>query len=76
MSENMKKIEQILKEVVKVEELKPETELREIGLDSIDLVEVMMRLEEEFNIEFTNDEMLSLKTVGDVQKTIEKKLAK
>ncbi len=72
----MKKIEQILKEVVKVEELKPETELREIGLDSIDLVEVMMRLEEEFNIEFTNDEMLSLKTVGDVQKTIEKKLAK
>jgi acyl carrier protein len=76
VNEQMKRIEQIVKETVKVEDVEPDMALRDLGLDSIDLVEVMMKLEEEFKIEFTNDEMLSLKTVADLQHAIEQKLKK
>jgi acyl carrier protein len=76
MNDAMKRMEQIFKQTVKVDNLEPSMKLREIGLDSIDLVEVMMELEDEFGIEFTNEEMLSFKTVDDVRKNIEEKLAK
>ena len=47
-----------------------------MGLDSLDLVEVLMSIEEEFSIQFEEEEMLELKTVQDVYDAIEKKLAK
>ncbi|MFA5485518.1 MAG: phosphopantetheine-binding protein [Bacilli bacterium] len=73
---NLARIEQIFTEILKVEKIEPSMELKSLGLDSLDLVEVMMKLEEEFSIEFTNDEMLSFTTVGDVLADIEKKLNK
>lgn len=73
---NLARIEQIFTEILKVEKIEPSMELKSLGLDSLDLVEVMMKLEEEFSIEFTNDEMLSFTTVGDVLADIEKKLSK
>lgn len=71
---NMERIEQIFTDLLKVESVDPATELKSLGLDSLDLVEVMMQLEEEFGIEFSNDEMLSFTTVADVVADIEKKL--
>lgn len=73
---NLARIEQIFTEILKVEKIEPTMELKLLGLDSLDLVEVMMKLEEEFNIEFTNDEMLGFTTVADVLADIEKKLTK
>ncbi|MDY0214870.1 MAG: phosphopantetheine-binding protein [Bacilli bacterium] len=73
---NLARIEQIFTEILKVEKIEPTMELKSLGLDSLDLVEVMMKLEEEFNIEFTNDEMLGFTTVADVLADIEKKLTK
>lgn len=73
---NLAKIEQIFTELLKVDKIEPSMELKSLGLDSLDLVEVMMKLEEEFDIEFTNDEMLSFTTVADVLADIEKKLNK
>lgn len=73
---NLAKIEQIFTELLKVDKIDPSMELKSLGLDSLDLVEVMMKLEEEFDIEFTNDEMLSFTTVADVLADIEKKLNK
>lgn len=37
----------------------------DLGADSLDLVDLMMALEEEFDIEVTEDEVENLKTVGD-----------
>ena len=38
----------------------------DLNIDSIDLVELIMQLEEEYDIEFDDDQAESLKTVGDV----------
>ena len=36
-------------------ELKPETTFDELGFDSLDKVELLMKLEEEFNFQFPDD---------------------
>ena len=50
--------------------------LKELGLDSLDVVEMLTDMEEKYGIEFDNDEMLELGTVNDVISVIEKKLKK
>ena len=70
------KVEEILKKSLKNEKVDSSVKLREQGLDSLDLVEIMMELETTFNIEFTNDEMLGFETVGEVVKNIQEKVAK
>ncbi len=42
--------------------------------DSLDLVELVMALEEEFGIEITDEEIESIKTVGDVVNHIRSKI--
>ena len=70
------KVEEILKKSLKIEKVDSSVKQREQGLDSLDLVEIMMELETTFNIEFTNDEMLGFETVGEVVKNIQEKVAK
>lgn len=72
----IEKVQEIFAKKVKVEKLDPNIELRELGLDSLDLVELMMDIEEEFKIEFDNDEMVSFKTLTDVVKAIDAKVKK
>ena len=43
----------------------------DLGADSLDAVEVIMALEDEFGIEISDDAMLTIKTVGDIVKHIE-----
>ena len=38
----------------------------DLGADSLDIVEIVMALEEEFDIEISDDEAEQAKTVGDV----------
>ncbi len=45
----------------------------DVGLDSLDVVEVLMSVEEEWGIIFDDDETVGIKTVGDVVALIEKK---
>lgn len=52
--------------------VKPESTWKELELDSLDTVEVVMSLEDEFEIELEMDE--SFKCVADVVKVIEEKL--
>lgn len=77
--------EDTLKRVVKVvcEELGvTENEVQEssvftddLGADSLDVVELVMALEEEFSIDIPDDDVADMKTVGDVVKYIEGKAA-
>ena len=68
---------QIVKEAIKdrinIDSIKNEDKLDELGLDSLDLVETMLKIEEALNIEFTSDEIVELKTIQDVVNLIESK---
>ena len=47
----------------------------DLGADSLDTVELIMALEEEFNIEIPDEDAEKMKTVGDAIKYIEEKAA-
>ncbi len=51
---------------VDADSITADTSLEDLGADSLDLVELVMTLEDEFNIQIEDDAMDSLKTVGDV----------
>lgn len=65
---------EILSQKVKGKEITMDTELKGLGIDSLDLVEIIMDAEEKYGIEFDNDELSGFVTVGDVVETINKKL--
>jgi acyl carrier protein len=50
------------------------TDLRSLGIDSLDLVEIVMQAEEKFKVTFSNDELNGFKTVEDVNKAISLKM--
>lgn len=47
----------------------------DLGADSLDLVDLIMAFEEEFDIEIPDEDIESIKTVGDVVRYIEEKNA-
>lgn len=47
--------------------------IKDLGADSLDIVEMLMGLEEEFNIEVSEDEAVALRTVGDIVTIIDSK---
>ncbi len=55
------------------EELQPQNKLREdLGGDSLDVIEIVMNIEKEFNIVISDELYDSLKTVDDLLNLIEK----
>ena len=50
--------------------------LEDLGADSLDVVELIMTLEEHYNIIITNDNASELKNVGQIVEFIEKYLNK
>ena len=54
-------------------EITPEKSLNnDLGADSLDVVEVSMMLEREFNLKFAESDTEKIKTVGDLYALIEK----
>lgn len=68
------KLQEIVKKKLKNKEIRPKDSLKSLGLDSLDKADIMIRIEDEFNIEFTEDEMSSIDTVAKLIDTIESKL--
>lgn len=61
---------------VKPEEVTPNASfVDDLGADSLDTVELIMALEEEFSVEIPDEDAEKMKTVGDVVKYIEEKAA-
>ena len=57
-----------------VEEITEEKDVvKDLGADSLDVVEMLMALEEEFSITVSEEDAMGIKTVGDIVKTIDKK---
>ncbi len=73
MNEVATKIKEIMSNHVDVKDATADTPLSQLDIDSLDLVEAMMEIESEFNVEFTNEEILSLKCFNDIVKLVEAK---
>ncbi len=79
MDEIYTKLKELLSKQVKkrsfdIDSLTPDTQLDSLGLDSLDTAELIINIEEEFNLpEVSQDEMLEIKTVEDVKDLIERK---
>ena len=43
----------------------------DLGADSLDLVDLLMSVEDEFDVEVPDDDVLNIKTVGDLVRYIE-----
>lgn len=78
-----KSVEQRVKDIivqqlnVKPEEVKDDAKfIEDLGADSLDTVELVMALEEEFDKEIPDEEAEKLQSVGDVIKYIEDLLQK
>lgn len=57
---------------VPVEKIAMEARLAEdLGADSIDAVELIMKIEDEFELQVSDEEAQNIKTVGDLVKYIE-----
>ncbi|MDP8264286.1 MAG: acyl carrier protein [Candidatus Aceula lacicola] len=75
---NEEKIKSIIAEQlgVKVEEVNPESSfVDDLGADSLDTVELIMALEEEFNVEIPDEDAEKMSKVSDVIKYVEEKAA-
>ena len=70
----LEKVKAILSEQFDVEEdsITADTSIAEdLGADSLDVVDLLMSLEDEFEIEIPDEEIENIKTVGDIVKYIE-----
>ena len=62
---------------VSVDKIKPESRvIEDLGADSLDVVEMLMLLEDEFNVTVSDEESVKLSTVADIVKVIESKTKK
>lgn len=53
-------------------EIKPESKLKDdLGADSLDMVELIMAMEEEFDVEIPDEEAQSIRTVQDAVDYVE-----
>jgi len=49
--------------------------LEDLGADSLDVVELVMAIEEEFDIEIPDEDAEAMRTLGDVEKYVSGKVA-
>ena len=60
---------------VSPEEVKPEARfIEDLGADSIGLMELVMKLEEEFGLKIPDEDIEKITTVGDAVKYVDEKL--
>lgn len=60
------KIKERLESKLKGKELTADMTFKDLGIDSLDLVDLVFELEEEIGVQFEDDELLKLKTVQDL----------
>ncbi len=70
----LEKVKKILSEQFDVEEEKITADtsiINDLGADSLDVVDLLMSIEDEFEVEVPDDEIENIKTVEDLVKYIE-----
>ena len=78
MEEVQSKLKEIVMDRLNAEEdqIKPEASfVEDLGADSLDIVELIMGIEEEFDIEIPDEDAEKLTTVGEAREYVKTKLA-
>ncbi|MCF0113693.1 MAG: acyl carrier protein [Bacilli bacterium] len=75
MNEKMNEIKALFAEKLGMSKVDESKLLRDLGLDSLDIVELCMELEDRYGIAFETDKLSDIKTVSDLYAEIERKLA-
>ena len=63
------KVKKILKEELRLKavEITPESRIKEdLGADSLDVLQLLMTIEEDYNIKIPDEKLIGFKTVGDI----------
>jgi acyl carrier protein len=58
---------------IKTGQLTENSTLKDIGIDSLDLVEVLLELEKQLNVTFSDDELLGCRSISDVVNLVAEK---
>src|SRR5512134_1755374 len=77
MSDNTDKVKDIIEKELGVERDKLTNEasfIEDLGADSLDIVELVMEFEKEFNIDIPDEDAEKLRTVGDALKYLNEKV--
>ncbi|GGE65816.1 acyl carrier protein [Priestia taiwanensis] len=77
MAEVLERVTKIIVDRLGVDEseVKPESSFKEdLGADSLDVVELVMELEDEFDMEISDEDAEKISTVGDAVNYIESNL--
>ena len=78
MADNSERVKDIIEKELGVEREKLTNEasfIDDLGADSLDIVELVMEFEKEFNIDIPDEEAEKLRTVGDAVAYLEAKVA-
>ena len=73
----LEKVKKILSEQFDVDEdsITQETKIEEdLGADSLDVVDLLMSIEDEFEIEIPDEDIEGVKTVGEMEKYIKERI--
>lgn len=74
---NFEKVQEIVAEKLGIEKSKITMEasfIDDLGADSLDTVELIMKMEEDFSIEIPDEDAEKLKTVGEVVNYLDSKI--
>ena len=74
--EKRTEIENLIKEKLNIKDLDYSATLATYGLDSLDVVEFVLEVEDTYGVTFESEETKDLKTVGNLIDLIEKKISK
>jgi len=71
-----KKVKKViaLQLVIGEEEIKEITTFADLGIDSLEIFEIIMALEDEFDIEIPNEDVENIKNIDDIIKYIKSKV--
>jgi acyl carrier protein len=70
----MEQFREMFAERLGVKNVDESKSLRDLGLDSLDVVEMCLDLEDRFGVSFETEELSSFKTVADLFRSVEAKL--
>lgn len=74
MSDRFQEAEKLFKEKLGVDEIDPKATLLTYGLDSLDVMDFLLGLEDKFNIRFEINDLKDVKTIGELLELVKKQL--